>query len=73
MNDASMMERIGKLKGMTKGQLKQVNAVRLWMQVVTIADMVNETGTSIMDNMMSGEWRAGTDLKWPKEYCPSKR
>ena len=52
MNDASIMERIVKLKGMTKGQLKQVNTVRLWMREVTIADMANKAGSSIMDYMV---------------------
>ena len=71
-NDKSIMEKIIRLKGITKGELKQVNTMRLWLRVVTVADMANEAGTDIMDNMMSGQWRADTDLKWPKEYCPRK-
>ena len=63
------MEKIVRLKGTTKGELKQVNAVRLWMRVVTMADMANKMGTDIMDNMMCGQWRSGTDLKWTKEHC----
>ena len=31
VNGASIMERIVKLKYMTKGKLKQVNAARLWL------------------------------------------
>ena len=42
------------------------------LRVVTVADMENKTGTDIIDNMMSGQWRAETNLKWPKEYCPRK-
>ena len=71
-HDKSVIEKITRLKEITKGKLKQVNTVRLWLRVVTVADMANEAGTNIMDNMMSGQWKAGTDLKWPKEYCPRK-
>ena len=50
-----IMEKIVKLKGMAKGQLKQVNAVRPWRRVITIADITNKAGTSITDNMICGE------------------
>ena len=71
-NSTSILVKITRLKGITKGELKQVNTVRLWLRVVAMADIANEAGTDIMDNMMSGQWRTGTDLKWPKEYCPRK-
>ena len=51
-DDVSIMEKIVKLKGITKGKLKQVNTMRLWMRVVTVTDTSNETGTNIMDNML---------------------
>ena len=73
VNNKSIMERIVRLKGMTKDELKQVKVVRLWMRVVTMADMTNKAGTDIIDNMICGQWRAGTDLKWPKEHCPRKK
>ena len=38
-NDESIMEKITRLKGITEGKLKQVNTVRLWLRVVTVADM----------------------------------
>ena len=53
-NDKSIMEKIIRLKGITKGELKQVNPVRLWSRVVTVADLANKAGTDIMDNMMNG-------------------
>ena len=61
VNDALIIERIVRLKGVTKVQLRQVNVVRLWMRVVTILDMTNKAGTDIIGNMMCGEWRTGTD------------
>ena len=62
-NDESIMEKITRLKGITKGELKQGNTMRLRLRVVAVVDMANEAGTDIMDNMMSGQWRSGTDLK----------
>ena len=71
-NDKSTMKKITRLKGITKGKLRQVNTVRLWLRVVTATDMANKAGTNIMDTMTSGQWRAGTHLKWSKEYCPKR-
>ena len=42
VNNVLIMERIGKLKGIIKGGLKQVNSGRLWMRVVTVADVANK-------------------------------
>ena len=43
------------------------------IRVVTVADMANKAGTDLMDTMLCGKWRAGTDFKWPKEHCPRKK
>jgi hypothetical protein len=42
------------------------------MRVVTVADMTKKASTNIMDSIKCGEWRTGTDLKWPKNYYPRK-
>jgi hypothetical protein len=73
VNEEPVMERIVKLKGITKGELKQVNTMRLCMRVVTVADMANKAGTDIMDNMMYGKRRTGTALTWPREYYPGRK
>jgi hypothetical protein len=43
------------------------------MRVITIADMANKLGTCVMDNMMYGERRVGSNLKWLKSTCPRKQ
>jgi hypothetical protein len=66
------MEKLVKLKGLTKDDLKQVKPMRLWIRVVTVADMVNEAGTNIMDNMMYREQIERTDLKRPRSISQGK-
>ena len=70
--DSSIMERISSLSGMTLRKLYRVNACRLYMRVITISDLVNESGTHIPDNMLEGEWQAGSDLLWPRQESPPK-
>ena len=35
-----------------------------------MADITHESGEYIPDNMLTGEWQSGSDLKWPRETCP---
>ena len=42
VNGKPIMERIVRLKRVTKCKLKQVNVVRVWMRVETVADIANE-------------------------------
>lgn len=71
--DSSIMGRISSLSWMTLRKLYKVNACRLYMQVVTISDLVNESETHIPDNMLEGEeWQAGSDLLWPRQESPPK-
>ena len=71
-NGKSIMEKMLRLKGIIKGELRQVNAVRLWLRVVTVTYMANKAGSDIMDNMMCGKWGAGTDLIWPRNTAREK-
>ena len=48
--DRSIMERFCKLSkskcgGATAGQLRMANEVRIWLRVITVADLVNVGGT----------------------------
>ena len=64
------MEEFSRLRGITKHQLRKVNKVRLYLRVITIADLANEAGDYIRDDMLNGEWTAGTDLEFPKQNRP---
>ncbi|KAL7551610.1 hypothetical protein ACHAWF_018082 [Thalassiosira exigua] len=73
VGDESLMERFATHPRATKGQLEKLNAVRLYMRVVTVADLADPTGRFIPDGMLTGEWQAGTDLQWPTQDLPPKR
>ena len=64
------MEEFSRLWGITKHQLRKVNNARLYLRVITIADLANEAGHYIRGNMLIGEWTAGTDLEFPKQNSP---
>lgn len=70
--DASLMEAFARLEWMTPLKLERLNSVRLYLRVVTIADLADEGGTYIPDGMLCGDWQAGSDLHWPAQPCPPK-
>ena len=45
------MEEFSRLRGITKHQLRKVNNVCLYLRVITIADLANEAGDYIRDDM----------------------
>ena len=53
--------------------LTRVNEVRIYLRVVTIADLADEEGEYIPDGMLCGDWQAGSDLKWPRQPEPGKK
>ena len=60
-----MMEIFLTIPRVTVNTLKRVNAVRLYLRVITVADITDPTGTFIPDGMLEGDWQAGTDIMWP--------
>lgn len=58
---------------LTRSQLQQANAVRLYLRVLTIADLADPTGQFIPDGNMSGNWQGGSDIHWPYQPKPPKR
>ena len=70
--DCSLMEVFSHIKGITQGQLEKLNEVRLFLRVITIADLANPDGTHIPDGMLVGDWQAGSDLLWPERPKPLK-
>ncbi len=71
--DESIMEQFTTIPGITKGQLKQANTVRLYLRAITMADLTDPDGSTIPDGMLTGDWQAGSDLLWLDIPCPPKR
>ena len=71
--DDSLIERFTTIPRITRGQLTQANTVRLYLRVITIADLTDPEGSTIPDGMLTGDWQAGSDLLWPDIPCPPKK
>jgi hypothetical protein len=54
----------------TQAQLKQANEVRIYLRVLTIADLVDPSGRFIPDGNLSGDWQGGSDIHWPHQTKP---
>ena len=54
--DRSTMKRFTAIHGATTGQLRKVNAVRLYLRVITIADLTHPSGGYIPDGILTGDW-----------------
>ena len=59
------MERFSQCPHISQAMLRKANAVRIYLRVVTIADLADVGGTFIPAGMLTGKWQAGSDLKWP--------
>jgi hypothetical protein len=70
--DESLMERFVQIPNITRAELRRANAVRLYLRVVTIADLADVGGSYIPAGMLNGDWQAGSDLKWPFQPMPPK-
>jgi hypothetical protein len=66
----SIMERFSSLSGITRAKLRQANAVRLYLWVITIADLADISGKIIPEGILTGNWRANLDLRWPYQPLP---
>ena len=56
--DQSIMKAFTLIPGISKAQLRKANFCRLWMRVITIADMCNICGTTIPGNRLNGKWQS---------------
>jgi hypothetical protein len=68
--DKSIMQTFARCPHISRAMLRQANAVRLYLRVVTIADLADVGGSFIPAGMLTGDWTAGTDLKWPYQPKP---
>ena len=73
VGDRALMEAFGKIVGITKRMLEKANAVRLYLRVITIADLADPAGEFIPAGMLTGHWQAGSDLQWARQESPPKR
>ena len=69
--DRALMEAFIEIPRVSRSQLRQANAVRLFLRVITIADIADVAGKTIPAQKLTGEWRAGSDITWP--YQPKPR
>ena len=69
-HDEFIMDQFVKIPGITRAELRQANAVRLYLRILTIADIADPSGEFIPDGMLTREWQAGTDLHWPHQTRP---
>jgi hypothetical protein len=70
VGDKSLMEAFSEIPDITQASLRRANAVRLFLRVVSIADITDLGGTFIPADTLDGEWQAGTDIKWPYQPLP---
>ncbi len=68
--DEFIMDRFLRIPGITTSQLHKANAVRLYLRVLTIADIAHPSGRFIPDGNLSGDWQGGSDLHWPYQPKP---
>ena len=62
-----------KCLGTTPGRLRIVNEVRIWLRVITVADLANVGGTCIPHDRLGGSWRNCSTLNWPDQPHPSEK
>ena len=60
------------IPGARRRDLDKCNQVRLYLRVITVADITHESGGYIPDHTLTGEWQSGSDLEWPRQPCPPK-
>jgi len=68
--DESIMEAFLERSSINWQTLRKLNAVRIYLRVITIADLAVGDGVDIGHTTLQGDWRAGSDLKWPRQPKP---
>jgi len=53
-------------QGCTKENIKMASKERLWLRVITVADLANDNGCTIDPNKLNDSWRGKSNLNWPK-------
>ena len=77
--DRSIMKECTKItigdqkKKITTRQLREIDDVRLFLQIITISNLANLNGTHIDFELISGKWRATSNLLWPRQCAPTAK
>ena len=71
--DASIMERLVESNLFSPSVLSRANNARLYLRVITIADLASEKGHYIPDGRFDGTFQAGSDLLFPDIPCPPRK
>eukprot|EP00957_Ditylum_brightwellii_P036295 2748627-Ditylum_brightwellii.AAC.2 len=72
INDVVLMDIFESMKPST-GTLEQLNAVRLFLQELTLADLANDTGTHIEPWDLSGTRIAKVLMHWTNQGRPPEQ
>lgn len=67
------MDRFLQIPQITPAKLCQANELRLFLRVLTIADITHPSGRFIPNDMLTGDWQGGSELHWPHQALPPKR
>lgn len=73
LKDVSIMERFSQVPGATEYKLRMANECRLFLRVITIAELANVDGRFISPDRLDGSWQAQSTLRWPTQCKPSKK
>ena len=77
IGDKSLMKTFlnirGKVKKVSPEKLRMANEVRMWLRVITIAELADESGKSISPAKLNGTWRADSTLDWPDMPEPTEK
>jgi hypothetical protein len=63
-NDSSIMSKVLQLR-LSRATMQKFNYVRLYLRIITIADLADETGAKIPGHRFTGRWQANSTLTWP--------
>ena len=75
-NDDSLMERFCKLRsknGTSDNRLRIANEVRMWLRVITVAELVDADGACISPEKLDRRWQNDSTLLWPNSPKPSEK
>jgi hypothetical protein len=71
-NDIILMDQFLKEHSLTEYQKAKLNSVRLWLRVLTLADITDPTGRYIEAWARTGSKRLQSNLAWPRQERPSQ-
>ena len=60
-------------KGMSDNKLRQVNRVRIWLRMSTIAELADPDGTCISPEKFTGDWQNDSTLTWSNQPLPTEK